>query len=183
MTPRKKLNIHPSFDLKRFKLDEQQILETLATEWYLTNSGGQIQWGVSKYDWFLMKPNEEYSELFNLKREIIVVLSDYPKFEPRTLDAFDYAKRDRRYQEHVRLFRIESVCRVLISKDPDVETKVPELLKSDPEQPIVIPFNYSELAFTRDQDPYFLKIAQNHFSLEICLVSTHFANHFLVEAN
>ena len=57
----------------------------------------------------------------------------------------------------MRLFRIESVCRVLISKDPDVETKVPELLKSDPEQPIVIPFNYSELAFTRDQDPYFLK--------------------------
>ena len=43
--------------------------------------------------------NEEYSELFNLKREIIVVLSDYPKFEPRTLDAFDYAKRDRRYQD------------------------------------------------------------------------------------
>ena len=50
---------------------------------------------------------------------------------------------------------MESVCRVLISNDPDIERKVADLLKTDPEQPIVIPFTYGELCSSYDE--FFLR--------------------------
>jgi hypothetical protein len=96
-----------------------------------------------------MKPTPMFSEMFNIEREIIVVLSPYPNFEPRSLDFFDAAQRD------LSDLRVESVCRVLISEDPEVERKVTDLLKTDPEQPIVIPFTYRELASTYDD--FFLR--------------------------
>ena len=54
---------------------------------------------------------------------------------------------------------------MLISKDPNVEQKLSELIKSDPEQPIVIPFTYQELSQRRN-DPYFMrnKFIRNFYS-------------------
>ena len=51
--------------------------------------------------------------------------------------------------------RVESVCRVLISDDPDAERKVTDLLKTDPEQPVVIPFTFDELSTSYDD--FFLR--------------------------
>ena len=70
-------------------------------------------------------------------------------FEPRTLDAFDAAQRQ------LSDLRVESVCRVLISDDPDAERKVTDLLKTDPEQPVVIPFTFDEL--NTPYDDFFLR--------------------------
>jgi len=51
--------------------------------------------------------------------------------------------------------RHENVCRILISKDNQVEEKISTLLKVDPEQPIVIPFRYSELL--QPYDDFFIR--------------------------
>src|SRR5258708_4450093 len=126
--------MHREFVLDRFGGEEQQILRKLLNEWYLTNSGSHIRLAASEYDYFLMKPTQLFSEMFNIEREVIVVFSPYPRFEPRTLDAFDAA------QDRLSDLRAETVCRVLIAKDLSVETKIEALLKTDPEQPIVIPF-------------------------------------------
>ena len=90
-----------------------------------------------------------FAEMFNIERELIVVLSPYRTFEPRTLDVFDAAQRQ------LSDLRVESVCRVLISDDPDAERKVTDLLKTDPEQPVVIPFTFDEL--TTSYDDFFLR--------------------------
>lgn len=131
--------MHKQFVVERFTEPEQRILHKLAHEWYLTNSGQHIRLAASSYDYFLMKPTLAFAEMFNLERELIVVFSPYETFEPRTLDAFDQAERQ------LSDLRTETVCKVLISKDPLVESKIEALLKTDPEQPIVIPFNYAEL--------------------------------------
>ena len=132
--------MHKTFMLSRFPERERAILNRLKAWWYLTNSGDDVTLGANaKLSYFLMKPITAFAEAFNLEREIICVFSPYPNFEPRTFDAFDVAKK--RYQE----LRPEAICRIVISDDQNVESKVETLLKSDPDQPIVVPFTYDEL--------------------------------------
>lgn len=132
--------MHKTFMIQRFPEREREILRRLKAWWYLTNSGDDVTLGANaKLSYFLMKPITSFAEAFNLEREIICVFSPYPNFEPRTFDAFDVAKE--RYQE----LRPEAICRIVISDDSNVENKVEKLLKSDPEQPIVVPFTYEEL--------------------------------------
>lgn len=141
--------IHIKFDLAAFSIDEQKILNRLKSEWFLTSSGAsrgpKIKLGSSGYSFFLMKPTTLISEMFNFEREIICVFSPYPTFEPRTLDAFDAVRVG------IQDLRTENICCILISKDNNIESKIENLLKSDPEQPVVIPFTYSELCNNYDQ--------------------------------
>lgn len=138
--------VHKTFHMDRFDPREKQILQRLQNWWYLTNSGKEIVLGANaRISYFLMRPVTSFAEMFNLDREIICVFSPYPNFEPRTLDAFDFAQK--RYEG----LRTETVCRILISGDPKVEEKIDNLLKNDPEQPIVIPFTYQELETCKDE--------------------------------
>src|SRR5690606_6692155 len=66
-----------------------------------------------------------------------------------TLDAFDAAFAN--YQS----LRLENVCRVLISGDEAIQEHLDALIKSDPEQPIIVPFTYGEL--TRSVSGSFLR--------------------------
>ena len=102
--------IHKSFRMSRFGAREQELIKRLARQWYLTSSGAHIQLAASEYDYFLMKPTSMFAEMFNIERELVVVLSPYRTFEPRTLDVFDAAQRQ------LSDLRVESVCRVLIQR-------------------------------------------------------------------
>jgi len=116
--------MHRQFVVERFTEPEQRIINKLAHEWYLTNSGHHIRLAASSYDSFLMKPTQAFAEMFNLERELIVVFSPYETFEPRTLDAFDQAERQ------LSDLRTETVCKVLISKDTLVESKNRSLVEN-----------------------------------------------------
>ena len=127
---------------------EQKILQKLSGEFFLTG-GGRINLLRSQYAYFMMKPTSVFTEMFNIERELLCVFSSYENFEPRTLDAFHIA------QNELADLRVETICRVLISNDQAIETKIESLLKTDPEQPIVIPFTYSELS--GNYDNYFIR--------------------------
>lgn len=88
--------------------------------------------------------------MFNFDRELVALFSPYDNFEPRTLDAITEATS--RHQT----MRIERICSIVISRDPDIENKLRELLKNDQEAQIVVPFTYSELS-GRIADPYFFR--------------------------
>lgn len=141
--------VNPNFILDRFHGVERKILEKMSKEWYLTSSGCELRLASSNYEYFLIKPTPIFSEMFNLEREIICVFSPYEYFEPRTLDAFSKA------QDSLSDLRTEPVCRILISKDSNIESKIEALLKTDPEQPIIIPFYYDELE--SNYDPFFFR--------------------------
>ncbi|MFC1643922.1 hypothetical protein ACFL5C_01170, partial [Candidatus Omnitrophota bacterium] len=135
--------------LNHFDKDELEILKRLSTELFITNGGGIAKLIKSEYKYFLIKPTDLFREMFNLEREIIVIFSPYESFEPRTLDAIECAYK--KYQQ----LRIDKICSVVISKDDLIESKLKDLLKSDQEAQIVIPFSYKELLERRD--PYFLR--------------------------
>jgi hypothetical protein len=142
--------INPNVQLEYFSHQEKDIIKKLGSDWYVTSSSTPIKLGAtSSYKYFLLKPTSLYQELFNIEREIVAIFSDYSTFEPRTLDAFDYVID--KYQE----LRIEKVCSVLISKDAEIETKITDLLKSDPEYQIVVPFHFEEIL--KNTDPYFIR--------------------------
>jgi hypothetical protein len=142
--------INSNASLDHFNEEEKSIVKRLSSDWYITNSGGEIKLGfTSSYKYFLLKPTSVYKELFNIEREIVVIFSEYSDFEPRTLDAFDHVIN--KYQE----LRIEKVCSVLISKDEKIESKIRDLLKSDPEYQIIIPFNYKEIS--ENPDSFFIR--------------------------
>lgn len=143
-----KTGIHHQFPVHCFTDDEMKIIRNISREWFVTH-GGPAQIASSQYKYALIRPRTIYKEMFNLERELIVVFSPYASFEPRTLDAFDVAKL--RIQD----LRPENICRVLISKDNDIEKRIDSLLKSDPEQPIVVPFTYDELSGRYDD--FFLR--------------------------
>jgi hypothetical protein len=153
--------IHPSVDLSCFTEEEKEIVRKFSAEWYITSSSPIRLGSTSAYKYFLVKPTPAYQELFNIERELIVVFSDYSTFEPRTLDAFD--KVVEKYQE----LRIEKVCSILISKDKNIGTKIRDLLKSDPEYQIVVPFYFNE--FLENKDSFFIRnrFKENFYSRDL----------------
>lgn len=134
-----KPGFHREFDISRFKENERIILKNLSTFCYLTNSGSEINIGKSSYSYFLLKPNDKFAEMFNINREIICLFSTYQNFEPRTLETYN------KIIDEVAKFRVENICFILISKDNNIDEKINNLIETEPEHPIVIPFSYLDL--------------------------------------
>jgi hypothetical protein len=145
--------LHPKFNFSRFSPDIESILRTLSKEFFLTNSGNRLQLGLnSTYDFVVVEPTSIYADLFNLNKEILVVFSPYLTLQPRTLDVFD------KVGQRFKALRLEKICGVLISQDPDIETAISTLTRSEPESQIIIPFTYEELK--NNKDKFFI---QNRF--------------------
>jgi len=130
--------IHPSCSFDHFTDEERSIIDSFAREWYITNTGERIYLGNSEYHYFLAKPCDYIANLINIDREIVVLFSDYEKFEPRTLAAITNIQN--RYQK----LRVERICSILVSKDPKIQVDLKELLKNDQEAQIIVPFCYGE---------------------------------------
>lgn len=149
---------HKSFQIEKFRKSEQGILRKLAQHWYLTRSGGEIKVANARYSYFLMKPLKEFSEMFNIDREILCVFSEYAQFEPRTIDVFDQI-----HAIHSGA-RLENVCHILVSQDPDVSEKVERVVDEDPESPFVISFTYTELYENYSENVIPNKFRTSYFS-------------------
>ena len=150
--------LNPMVKLESFDDDENQIIETLAKTFYVTNGGEEIRLGAtSKYRYCLVKPTELFGEKFNLRREMVVIFSQYSKFEPRTFDAIAEV-----FNRNKQEFRIDKVCSVIISRDNNVCEEVAQILKSDVEMQVVVPFSYQEL-YKGDKTILIMKRFQEFF--------------------
>lgn len=156
-----KPGIHREFDLSRFKENERIILNNLAKFCYLSYSGTEIKIGKSSYNYILLKPIDKFAEMFNINREIICLFSAYANFEPRTLETYDKIISD------LAKFRVENICFILISKDINIDEKINNLIESEPEHPIVIPFNYIDLTKKILESDFENKFRQNFYSRDL----------------
>lgn len=132
--------INPLIFIEHFTERETQIINKLSKVFYITNGGSNIQIGQSSYKFCLVKPTSEFTEQFNLQREIPVIFSDYANFEPRTLDAIAQVILDKQRSK----LRIERICSILISSDSQIELSIRDLLKNDLDMQVIIPFSYQE---------------------------------------
>lgn len=114
---------------------EKEIIEILAEEWNISNGGASI----SHHNFLLIRPTEVYKDLFNIKREVIVLFADQPNFEPESLNILD------EIVDEYPNFKIENICSVIISADEDIVSEIRDVLLKHKESQIVIPFSYREL--------------------------------------
>lgn len=150
--------INPNVKLDHFDNLEKDILKAFSRIFYLTNGGSTLKMGTdSQYSYCLLKPTSFFSEQFNLNREIVLIFSNYETFEPRTLDAISKA--------HSLLpeLRLDKICSVVVSKDPQFEDKLKDLLKSNAEMQVVIPFSYSELLSVTNNSRRFYNMVIERF--------------------
>lgn len=148
---------HPDIDTGHFSKDEKEIIDVFASEFYVTN-GATIRLGAkSEYKYILVKPTSVYGDMFNLDREVAVLLSRYNKLEPRALEAFDLI------QKNQPAHRVEKICNVLVCKDQNVEESLASILSGESESQVVIPFSYDELLETKSDAFFFRNRFRKYF--------------------
>lgn len=128
-----------------FSKTEKQIIKTWSYEWYITSAGKRSLSGRSDYKFFLAKPVQRVEDALSISREIIVILSPYRNFEPRTLEAYDVIRSEFLEQ------RYEKICYALISADDDIENKLKACLTNQEDQ-IIVPFSYSSFEENKNSD-------------------------------
>lgn len=131
-------------NLRYLSEEEFRIIEYLSRKYWYVTRVDRINIASSSYNTAFIKPTQEISIGFNLYREVVVVFSSYDKFEPRSLDAIDSLE--------VQELRLEEICCIIVSKDDDVSKKIATYLKSNQESRVIIPFTYSELLATKDDE-------------------------------
>ena len=141
---------------KEFGKHEKRIVEQYwSKEWYIT-SAGKKTFGKSECYFLLSKPSDYIGEALNLSQEIIVIISPYSSFEPRTLDAFDLIGQtitDQRY---------EKMCYALISADESIEEKLRSCLTNQEIQ-IIVPFSYRSFDINRGDTNYIRNVFRDYF--------------------
>lgn len=136
---------NPQIKLDHFSDEEKSIIHKFSGEWYVTNGGSDLRLGqTSQYRYFIIKPTDVYKEMFNLDLEIVCILSNYRKFETRTLDVIDHV-----FELYPQL-RLEKLCFVLLSQDNNIVSRIDDLVKYNQETQIVIPFSYDEILYHFD---------------------------------
>lgn len=140
---------HPSVEIHRLSRQEEAIVTRIAQEQYVTRVSEIEVATNSRYRYLLFKPTDSFAQMFNLEREIALVMAPFQEFQPRALEAFP-----RIIDKEVR-YRVEPLCAVLVSAFPDIENAVSDLISNDPEAQIVVPFTYVELL--SNNDSYFIR--------------------------
>lgn len=154
--------IHPNFAYDLYSGEEQKIIRRFSTEWFVTSGIKPLVLSEkSTYRAFVGKPCDPSAKMFNLERELVAVFSNYEEFEVRTIDAFEAAS------SRFNPLRIDPICRVLISKDKNIAERIKDVLKNDPELPIIIPFTYDELIYNNDPSLIINRFRQNFFSRDL----------------
>jgi len=134
--------------------DEKSIIRKLSIHnWYVTRVSS-ISLGGSRYRYALIKPVDRIARMFNIYREMLVVFSSYEKFEPRAFDVID--------KLNIQELRLEEICYIIISRDPEVGVSINNILKSNQESRVLVPFTYEELSST-DIDDFFINRMRREF--------------------
>lgn len=136
--------MNPNIHLDHFNSEEKKIVDSLSKTLYVTNGGNTVYINECMYKYILIKPTTNFSTLFRLTREIVVIFSDYVNFEHRSLDVATEV-----FSSVPSTLRLDRGCHILISNDTNVEQKIYDLFKDTNHNSIVIPFSYQE--FLSDQ--------------------------------
>lgn len=136
-----KAGIHKLVKIQDFSDREKAIITKFSKWFYITRADAHIRLGYSsEYSYFLIKPSKEIQTLFNLKREIIVVLSKYRKFESRDFDVSSSVHKKIGQQ-----LRLEKMCSLIICEDQNTKEEVQAILKTGSEMQVIIPFSFNEI--------------------------------------
>lgn len=149
--------INPKAQIKNLPPEEEAIARVLSTEYYITGGVGSVSMGHSVYRYFFLRFPDDKAMAFGARDEIIVLLSPFENFEPRTLDAIE------KIQEEKSGFRLDKICAFVISKDVGFIDKLNKTIKSQKECRLITPFTYQELETKKSPEFYRQRVKQFFF--------------------
>lgn len=149
--------MNPKARLSSFPESEAVIVANLAKEFYITTGAKTLKLGKSEYRYFFIKFPDDKASAFGARDEIIVLLSPFENFEPRTLDAIE------KIQDLNLGFRLDKICAFVISKDNNFLSILNRTIKSHKESRLVTPFTYNELSEPQGHDFFRQRIKQYFF--------------------
>lgn len=157
--------IHPHVEIHRLTQQEESIIRRIAEEQYVTKVSDIAMGSRDQYRYLLFKPADNFAHMFNLQREVALVISPFADFQPRVLEAFsEIAAKEKQY-------RVDPLCAVLVSSDDGIEEAVTDLISADPEAQAVVPFTIEELLKPRDSHFFRNRFVSHLFSRDLFSVS------------
>ena len=126
----------PELDLSVLGTVEQAISIQFLKLWFLTFARSQT-FKNRRFPFLFARPSEFLANRFYLDREILILFSPYVQFDARALDFVD-----RLMSEYMN--RLDKLCLILISKDPNIRKKVREMSMQDKELRLIVPFTYDD---------------------------------------
>lgn len=141
--------------LQKFPIEERKIISIFARKYWRVTRAEILSLSNSIYRIILIKPTETITHSFNLQREVVAVFSPYDTFQPRSIDAIDYLD--------IQALRLEEICCILISKDKNIEQSISQLIKSNQETRVIVPFSYDELLSNGQNDEFISNKIRRHF--------------------
>jgi len=149
--------INPRALVNNLPREEQAIARALSTDFYITGGFKSVSIGNSEYRYFFLRFPDDKANAYGLRDEIIVLLSPFENFEPRTLDAIE------KIQDENPGFRLDKISAFVISKDGDFIEKLNKTIKTQKECRLITPFTYEELQSSKDSNFYRQRIKQFFF--------------------
>lgn len=132
-----KPGIKPGLDLGTLGLEEAQIANLFSKVWFVTFT----RLGFFKnynYPFIFAKPTDTLVDAFHLGREVLVLFCPSTSFDTRAFDFVDKTMGD--FEN-----RLDKLCIVLISKDPQIKDKIKQISLQEKESRITVPFTYQEV--------------------------------------
>lgn len=125
--------------IERLPIEERDIVRILSREFYVTGGFNELKLNNSVYRYFFLKFPDDKAQAFGVRDEIIVLLSPFKKFEPRTLDAIE------EIQDLNPGYRLDKICAFIISDSLDFIDELRKTFKTQKENRVITPFLYSEI--------------------------------------
>jgi len=116
---------------------EERIVRKLSHVWFISFVRS-AEFKNSSYSIVFAKPTDHLIDRFHLSREVLVIFTPYNIFDSRALDFVDKTIGD--FPN-----RLDKLCVILISRDPEIKGKISKIAMQDKESRIVIPFSFHEL--------------------------------------
>jgi hypothetical protein len=150
-----KSGVLPKLSFQGIGTQEEKIIWKLSRVWFISFARS-AEFKNSSYSLIFAKPTDDLIDRFHFSREVLVIFTPYDTFEPRTLDFIDKTIGD--FQN-----RLDKLCVVLISRDPEIKGQINKIAMQDKESRIIIPFSYAELEREIDVTGLMVKRLKEYF--------------------
>lgn len=150
--------IHQVVREKQLELfpNEEELLSPFLNNFDITG-GIRKKYSNSEYSFYFVKPSRIIEDAYGFSKEILLIYSQYPKLEPRTIQAVENFLLERDIRG-----RLDNLTFFLISESDDVDDWVKTYISQNPESRNIVGFSARELKKVKG-DSFYVRRVMNQY--------------------
>jgi hypothetical protein len=143
---------------------ERRMIYNLSNAWFISFIRA-TQFKGSSFIFAFAKPTSVLREKFHLDREVLIIFSNYTRFEPRTLDFVDKTMFE--FQA-----RLDKLFFILISGDKKIKEKIKDMTMMEKESRLIVPFTYDELIEHKEEEYIATRLKEIFYTRDLFAVES-----------